>query len=1322
MSQATQSPPSTEVKPTEGSLSPRKDKRVLIVEGDGITRLKLMRLIRMADLKVDFASNGYLALRNLRRRCPDAILLDLKLRGIQGIELIQAARRDPQFGNNPIYVFTWTGSMNRKTRKATQEESAQVFDKLSTPPEWLALKVAADLTPAEPQEHEPPAENIAAGLEVTRLPDGEQAATERALAELQRAQAQEAAKKPASRPGPHSKSKVRQALTEVKKEVRLLSRSGENLDREAQCARLRNSVKALLRVAATEGRLDLARKAEPLESFLKLVGEQPKQLADSSLTTIECAVETLEMSANSTGLEDHRGSVVVIDQDSDSMLALTEALAEAGVDVKPFEEPLEALKHIESKPTPLIIINLLLPELHGLELKNIRELPLQKKTPVIFVPNPSDADSLSNAMPMSSTRLDINPITNMEILIKALNLVQKAVTPGQPASTSAERVPTAPSAPPATASAVPGEVQPLTWSAVPAVEAAPDVSSITPPDVQAEEPVANTANPVVFLANHSLQILEVHPSCRDMFDQAPKDLVGQKLDTLLVPGIEREIKRVQQKLESSRPGESCSVKVVARRKEGTEFPAELTFRQRLVKGRACWAIAFQELPAEAVQPAAASVSPVPASASVQEEVQFQSRSTVLFVEDDPLVLRAYQGGLEREGFNVELAEDGLVAVEKLPRVRPDVVVLDLMLPKLHGLEVLRFIRADAKLKNTPVIVLSNAYMEGLISEALQAGANRGLPKTECTPRKLAEAIRKLLGLAPEQGPRSADAEAYAAAAAQAEETACQQARRELLKEAPQEIAAIRQECLNYIRGAGSEAARGHLENLYQRIRTLSGRAWLSGYPKVSDLASAFEALLYDLLCNPSRATPSVLQTMAQAVESLSRLFQTGKRALLEPNLKAKILAVDLDSLSNQEIVTTLRRVNFDAISIEDPSVSMQMLQAGPFDLVILGIDMLSPNGFEICEQLRRMPEYKSTPVLFLTASGEFQERARSILAGGNDLITKPVYHPELALKVLLHLMEPQEQRVSPAASGAVAAGAPAHLAAGISEARAHTQQARGEPVPPGVPTEPPPIPRISFAEPPVPEAVSPLSADPAQSQPLELQSSADIPETPIRSQDDGNPPAGDDTEVREELQALRAQLEAQGEELAKHEKERGELVSRVYERETELHLTRGRLERRGKAMEKLEKDIEELTAANAELKKSLSNTEIISKQNEHTAADLSNRMKELGSQLSRAAAELQESKADRDRQAAERARLEADLRQQLEAATNSAKQAEASRKESQARSQQLEQELAALKQAREELGARYAKEQQASQQPCPRVWQSDQRTRIQACPGAEGQC
>ena len=96
--------------------------------------------------------------------------------------------------------------------------------------------------------------------------------------------------------------------------------------------------------------------------------------------------------------------------------------------------------------------------------------------------------------------------------------------------------------------------------------------------------------------------------------------------------------------------------------------------------------------------------------------------TIFLVEDDPVVVKVYAAKFQREGFRVELAEDGLVAMKKLLQVKPDIIVLDLMMPKLNGVDVLKYIRATPELKKTPVIILSNAHMTSLAQEAAEVGA------------------------------------------------------------------------------------------------------------------------------------------------------------------------------------------------------------------------------------------------------------------------------------------------------------------------------------------------------------------------------------------------------------------------------------------------------------------------------------------------------------------------------------------------------------------------------------------------------------------------
>src|SRR5882762_10340348 len=87
------------------SASPRR-KRVLLVEEDPLARAFLLNRLRMEGMEVDVAWNGDLALQKLPGGQLDAIFLDLKHAEAHGVELIKAARRDPEFGDRPIYVCT----------------------------------------------------------------------------------------------------------------------------------------------------------------------------------------------------------------------------------------------------------------------------------------------------------------------------------------------------------------------------------------------------------------------------------------------------------------------------------------------------------------------------------------------------------------------------------------------------------------------------------------------------------------------------------------------------------------------------------------------------------------------------------------------------------------------------------------------------------------------------------------------------------------------------------------------------------------------------------------------------------------------------------------------------------------------------------------------------------------------------------------------------------------------------------------------------------------------------------------------------------------
>ena len=118
----------------------------------------------------------------------------------------------------------------------------------------------------------------------------------------------------------------------------------------------------------------------------------------------------------------------------------------------------------------------------------------------------------------------------------------------------------------------------------------------------------------------------------------------------------------------------------------------------------------------------------------------KSNRSILFVEDDAVVLTTYRNLLLREGFRVESAGDGLEALKALSQATPELIVLDLMLPKFDGADVLKFIRADPRLKTIPIIIFSNAQVTDFTEDAI----TKHLRKSDCTPSILLKTIQEML--------------------------------------------------------------------------------------------------------------------------------------------------------------------------------------------------------------------------------------------------------------------------------------------------------------------------------------------------------------------------------------------------------------------------------------------------------------------------------------------------------------------------------------------------------------------------------------------------
>ncbi len=117
---------------------------------------------------------------------------------------------------------------------------------------------------------------------------------------------------------------------------------------------------------------------------------------------------------------------------------------------------------------------------------------------------------------------------------------------------------------------------------------------------------------------------------------------------------------------------------------------------------------------------------------------------VLLVEDDPLIIRLYQKTLQLEGFEIESADNGLSALEQLPSFMPDIILLDIMMPTMNGIEFLGNMKADPAVATIPVIILTNVADSEVTTRAVDAGAALILIKSATEPDDVVAAIQGVL--------------------------------------------------------------------------------------------------------------------------------------------------------------------------------------------------------------------------------------------------------------------------------------------------------------------------------------------------------------------------------------------------------------------------------------------------------------------------------------------------------------------------------------------------------------------------------------------------
>jgi DNA-binding response OmpR family regulator len=299
---------------------------------------------------------------------------------------------------------------------------------------------------------------------------------------------------------------------------------------------------------------------------------------------------------------------------------------------------------------------------------------------------------------------------------------------------------------------------------------------------------------------------------------------------------------------------------------------------------------------------------------------------ILITDDDQFLANVCRRKFEEAGFTVTVATDGNAAIEELVLNPPDVVLLDLMLPEIDGLAVLRFLRSRERLRGLPVIVVSNlSYFSGVVQAAWHAGATYFFNKGDCSPASLVETALKVV--------TSGEKEPAPPTPAPVEATRAPTGPPPLPPQQP---------------GKKPEAAP-------------------PSPPPAATPSSRFVART-----GPAGDAPPPRTAPAR-----------------DGSQPARILVADDDRVIQGVLTFFLSQAGFVVKAANNGRQALEMAESQKPDLLVLDGRMPELDGFEVLKRWRQAPGLSKVPVIMLTSETDESKMASALGDGAVAYLTKP---------------------------------------------------------------------------------------------------------------------------------------------------------------------------------------------------------------------------------------------------------------------------------------------------------------------------------------------
>jgi CheY-like chemotaxis protein len=344
---------------------------------------------------------------------------------------------------------------------------------------------------------------------------------------------------------------------------------------------------------------------------------------------------------------------------------------------------------------------------------------------------------------------------------------------------------------------------------------------------------------------------------------------------------------------------------------------------------------------------------------------------VLIIDDDQFVLKVYQSKFEADGIRAEVAADPIAALTQVRANVPDLILLDLMLPGMNGVDVLRQIRTIPGAEGVPVLVFTHSYDSALIEQAKAGGADVVLNKNNVSPNRLMEMVRHALA----QGRRQALPVASDSGAAPKREGAGAvpekqfvrgDLRASLMHQASAIEGQLRALVQNFVGAPDGTQRMAALAQLNNKLGDIILDAVDADLFDIMMMGRALSRMIVDLEQHPEEISQGTVRSFGTAVITIANLYRRIGSAPKEHELPGLAVIVIPNPQAGRLIAGAFVEVGFPAVSFSTTEAAGSFVAENPASIIVVSEQWPAGTGEEFFLRCSRADGRQNLRALYLS--------------------------------------------------------------------------------------------------------------------------------------------------------------------------------------------------------------------------------------------------------------------------------------------------------------------------------------------------------------------